>query len=540
VWDLDNFRAALAWSLADGDMAIGVRIAGALEDFWLGRGHMIEGRRWLEDVLAQTTTLKDTRARSKALTVAGFLAFFQGDLAMARARYEESLALSIALDDQRGRAHTLVRLGWVEDDPAIACLDYETALALSRDLGDRWVTAEALAEIARIALDRGDNQQATLLAEEALALLRDVGDQRQIAYTLWVLGCAALYRGNYAQASMLMEESLAISRELGDVAWSTYFLGGLGNAVLAQGDYIRATACYEEALAISCDVGDNNGRAVALHNLGRLAYAQGSNTQAIALLEESIAWNRASGNSSLAGVLHHLAAVVRAEGDAARASALLDEALALQQQQGNKHLIAESLEICAELLVGSGRPAQAARLLGTASALRKSIGAPLPPGLRAGYDRAIATIRNQLDDVAFMAAWNEGHALSLEQAIAEAQSAIRKPAMPIRKPAVSDDPKDLILDAQWERIAPLLPSTPGQQTGRPRMDDRQAMAAIFYALESGCGWRALPRSLGAPSTIYDRFKAWRAAGVFDRLWRAGLMTEAMARRVRVARRDRYN
>jgi transposase len=66
------------------------------------------------------------------------------------------------------------------------------------------------------------------------------------------------------------------------------------------------------------------------------------------------------------------------------------------------------------------------------------------------------------------------------------------------------------------------------------MDDHQAMAAIFYALESGCGWRALPRSLGAPSTIYDRFKAWRAAGVFDRLWHAGLLTETMARRLGLA------
>jgi transposase len=69
------------------------------------------------------------------------------------------------------------------------------------------------------------------------------------------------------------------------------------------------------------------------------------------------------------------------------------------------------------------------------------------------------------------------------------------------------------------------------------MDDRQAMTAIFYALQSGCGWRALPLALGAPSTIYDRFKAWRAAGVFDRLWRAGLLTEAMAQRVGLVKRE---
>jgi putative transposase len=57
------------------------------------------------------------------------------------------------------------------------------------------------------------------------------------------------------------------------------------------------------------------------------------------------------------------------------------------------------------------------------------------------------------------------------------------------------------------------------------------MTAIFYALETGCGWKALPRAFGAPSTIHDHFRAWRAAGVFERLWRAGLLTEEMARRV---------
>ena len=63
------------------------------------------------------------------------------------------------------------------------------------------------------------------------------------------------------------------------------------------------------------------------------------------------------------------------------------------------------------------------------------------------------------------------------------------------------------------------------------MGDRQAMTAIFYALETGCGWKTLPRALGAPSTIHDRFRAWRAAGVFERLWRAGLLTTAIAHRL---------
>ncbi len=55
------------------------------------------------------------------------------------------------------------------------------------------------------------------------------------------------------------------------------------------------------------------------------------------------------------------------------------------------------------------------------------------------------------------------------------------------------------------------------------MDDRQAMTAIAYVLRTGCQWKALPRSLGAASTVHDRFQAWREARVFARLWQAGLL-----------------
>lgn len=86
-------------------------------------------------------------------------------------------------------------------------------------------------------------------------------------------------------------------------------------------------------------------------------------------------------------------------------------------------------------------------------------------------------------------------------------------------------PDDQIPDALWEQMVRVLPPpTPKKKEGRPRMDDRQAMTAIVYVLRTGCQWKALPRSLGAPSTVHDRFQAWREAQVFARLWQAGLLT----------------
>jgi len=81
-----------------------------------------------------------------------------------------------------------------------------------------------------------------------------------------------------------------------------------------------------------------------------------------------------------------------------------------------------------------------------------------------------------------------------------------------------------ISDQLWEQIEPLLPpESEKPKGGRPMMDNRKAMDAIFYVLCTGCQWKALPRSLGAPSTVHDRFQEWLRAGVFERMWEAGLL-----------------
>lgn len=79
-------------------------------------------------------------------------------------------------------------------------------------------------------------------------------------------------------------------------------------------------------------------------------------------------------------------------------------------------------------------------------------------------------------------------------------------------------------DELWQQMALLLPSPQSKKgRGRPRVDDRQVMTAILYVLRTGCQWKALPRELGAPSTVHDRYIEWRRAGVFDRMRQAGLV-----------------
>lgn len=81
-----------------------------------------------------------------------------------------------------------------------------------------------------------------------------------------------------------------------------------------------------------------------------------------------------------------------------------------------------------------------------------------------------------------------------------------------------------IPDGLWEQIEPFLP-LPGvyPKGGKPPINNRQIMTAILFVMVTGCQWKALPRTLAAPSTAHDRFQKWEQDGIFSCLWEAGLL-----------------
>ena len=81
-----------------------------------------------------------------------------------------------------------------------------------------------------------------------------------------------------------------------------------------------------------------------------------------------------------------------------------------------------------------------------------------------------------------------------------------------------------VSDEFWEKVEPLIPPAPSHaKGGRTRMDDREAFAAMIYVLRTGIQWNALPREIGASSTVHDRYQEWERLGFFEELWRAGLL-----------------
>jgi putative transposase len=78
-----------------------------------------------------------------------------------------------------------------------------------------------------------------------------------------------------------------------------------------------------------------------------------------------------------------------------------------------------------------------------------------------------------------------------------------------RKPYPSD-----LTDAQWARLAPLLP--PPKPGGRPRsVDLREVLNGVLYRGREGCTWRALPHDLPPWGTVHAYFRRWRRDGTWE-------------------------
>jgi transposase len=83
-----------------------------------------------------------------------------------------------------------------------------------------------------------------------------------------------------------------------------------------------------------------------------------------------------------------------------------------------------------------------------------------------------------------------------------------------------------ITDDEWERLAPVLPTTTPRRGGRWR-DHRQVLNGILFRVRTGVPWRDLPERYGPWETVYKRFARWQTDGTWARI-QASLHTQADA------------
>lgn len=393
--DHDNLRAALRWAQDTADDGIGLRLAAALWPFWNVRGHLSEGRAWLERFLTRTADSDhsgDAATRAQALSGAAMLAHQQGDAAQSAARAEESLAIYRQLGDKRGIAFALNLLGaaaFESNNYEGAAERYAESLVLRREIGDRWGIAGSLNNLGRTTRFQGDFARAAAFYRESEAMRREIGDKLGVAIALANQGQMARDRGDRIHAEPLLEESLSLYQEMRDKRGIAIVLNQLAQVAHDAGDLPRARTLCEESLALRREIGDKWGIANCLDTLGEIAHAAGDYAQAQTFYQESLAHYTSMHNVlGIVGCLEHLA----------------------------------------RLMSGREQWEDAARFLAAAAVLRQQIRAPLLPIDRPAVEQTIATARAVIGDVRFTSAWDTGRHAPYMQIIADAIGGMRDPA----------------------------------------------------------------------------------------------------------------
>jgi predicted ATPase len=398
--EYENLRAAVTFLLERARVQTGrsegqmyaeqaMRLCAALYWFWVIRGYVREGRAFLEQALAErggVGTALQSRAlyAAAALHVAGDLAWTLEDTKRAEVLCGESLTLSRALSDKEGMANCMRLLGSIarmRSQFASARTQLEEAAALFDAAGDHWQRGRCLTELGRIATDQGQYEQARTLLEESLALYQQLGDQQRIGWVqYWLARLFFVSQEDPTRALHLTEQSLALLQAVGN--WQrAYPLSVLGHMHLLRGEYTRAGELLEESLAIHKEVGDGGHAIDPRIGLARLSALQGDLKAALRRYQECLA------------ILYETAVY--------------------------KDLLATSLEGWATVVVVQGVSERAARLWGTAEALRETIEAPMHPVDRLAYGQTVAAVRTQLGEEAFVAACDEGRTTPLEQVLDE-------------------------------------------------------------------------------------------------------------------------
>ena len=254
-------------------------------------------------------------------------------------------------------------------------------------------------------------------------------------------GWLAAYQDEYGAAKALIEESLVLNRELEDKEGIAASLANLcGVAMLGQRDDIPMAALLEEAIPLRPELEDRRTVGNLFLLEGKVEFARGDLERAVALSEEGLAQYREAGDArGIARCLIEIGFVTLTQGDYERATTLLQECLCLARELDHKLYIQYCLTMLGGVAASQGRPVLAARLWGIAEVMSETYDTRFTRVSHAliDYEDRLAAARSQLDEAAWEAAWAEGRAMTLEQAVEYAleREATPEPTTPEPYPA---------------------------------------------------------------------------------------------------------
>jgi len=342
---------------------------------------------WAERVdrnLRGSASPSSRRTVSRTSSTSPRWAAVEQDVAVERFRTEHdnlraALEWSMEAGDAEAALRLAVALAWfwyIDGHWSEGRKWLEQGLALGGDVPTDTLAA-ALLQAAYHLRSQGDFERAKAFAEKGLTIARKIDDKNHIAWFLYNLGVVAVHEGDYSRGKALCEESVALGRQFGMKFLLANDLAQLGHIARDSTDYDQAATFYGESLAFAREHGEKYTIAYALRNLAVLA-------------------------------LHVC--------DYQRAGTLFAEGLALRRATPN-WVTEECFVGMAEIACAEIRYERAACLFGAGDVLREALGLRRSPRMQIRYDETLAATRAGLGAATFAAAWAEGRAMTLEQAV---------------------------------------------------------------------------------------------------------------------------
>jgi predicted ATPase/class 3 adenylate cyclase/DNA-binding CsgD family transcriptional regulator len=457
--EIDNLRAAFAWSRETCDVEMALALASSLQPLWQARGRLREGLTWFDTALTDLDAHRPGVApavRARALADSATLGLWAG-AADSPDQARQALAIAREVNDPALLARALTACGYIAAyfDAEAAGSYLAEAIGLAREVGDPWRLSQILVAQVVAALAARDPIAARAAAEEGRDLANAIGDRFDARRCRWYLGIAGLDRGDLAGAVAQFAAVADEAEAAHDEIWRVDSLVGLGIALAHQGDYAAARAAADAAVEATAELGGLKA-AAAYHVLAIAALAAGESTtaqdateagrplatavpqatglQRVLSAEAALAGGNlvaarrwaddavsAMTGSFLLDPLTTRARVAIAQGEPEQAEREAHDALGRAAEVEAYLYVPDILECLGTLAGQAGGHREAARLFGAVEAIRQRMGAVRFKVYDAGYEASVVTLRNALGETDFESAWAEGVALSTEEAIAYAQ-----------------------------------------------------------------------------------------------------------------------
>jgi predicted ATPase/DNA-binding CsgD family transcriptional regulator len=298
------------------------------------------------------------------------------------------------------------------------------------------------------------------------------------ALALSVLSAIAHRQDDNARAASHAREALSLFTGIGDDEGGGHASYLLGIALYRRGDLDAAEHCYDQAITLLRPAGrdatlENFIAAEAMLGIAQIARDRGDLARAALLYDETLQWQTLAGVTWGAALSRYgYGTVTQAQGDVPRALALYRESMHYWRQIGDDGSVAVCLEGIASALCAAGVPAQAARFLGVAQALREAIDSPVPCNALASYGGLARSVRDCLGETSFNEAWLAGYRLFRDEAIAEASRFISALVHPERQAHGTDAQPRPSLTRREHEVLKLV------ATGQA---DREIAEALFIS-----------------------------------------------------------